>query len=163
MGSRRQHLTSKRIARLGFGTAIGTGGHGRGLGGHKHIVAYPEPSVERGRGVSSLSLMATAGFAAAPGMSTAEHDGASAVHQTITCHYHVYTPTTVHVNSGETRCITETSSEATPVATPKSSISEGPPRADGISLEEISLGIEEALGQSRLGARERRLFGFIVN
>lgn len=106
--------------------------------------------------------MATAGFAAAPGMSTAEQDGTYTVHQTITCHYHVYAPTTVHVNSGEPRCVTETSSEATSAAMPGSSVSEGPPHADGVSLKEISLEIDEALRSTKAEGKREAIIRWLI-
>jgi hypothetical protein len=43
---------------------------------------------------------------------TAEQEGTYTVHQNITCHYHLYAPTTVHVSPDTRRCATESSSEA---------------------------------------------------
>lgn len=78
-------------------------------------------------------------------MSTAEQDGTSTVHQTITCHYHVYAPTTVHVKSSVPTCVTESSSESATEGMPRTSIAQGPIEADAASLKEVKLEIDEAL------------------
>jgi hypothetical protein len=152
-----QQPRSKTKAKLGFDTAIDTGGY-------EHTVAYPRTSVGRDRERSSWSLMATAGFAGAPGMSTAEQDeyGTSTVHQTITCHYHVYAPTTVHVSSGNPRCTTESSSEATSAATAKSSICEQPNQTDEASLNQNKLEIKEALRSTTSQGKREAILRWLV-
>lgn len=106
--------------------------------------------------------MATAGFAAAPGMSTAEQNGTHIVHQTITCHYHVYAPTTVHVNSGEPRCVTESSSEATTASTPRTYITQHPVQTDEASLNEIKVEIEALSTTKSEGKRQAMLRWLII-
>jgi len=95
-------------------------------------------------------------------MGTAEQDGTSTVHQTITCHYHVYAPTTVHVNSGEPRCVTESSSEVTSAATPKLSISEHPAQTDEASLEEIKLEMDEDLRSTKAEGKREAILRWLI-
>ncbi|KAF3033579.1 hypothetical protein E8E12_004943 [Didymella heteroderae] len=101
-------------------------------------------------------------FAAAPGMSTAEQDGTSIVHQTITCHYHVYAPTTIHVNSSEARCITESSSEVATATTLNASISERPIQTDGALLTEIKLGTNKALQPSKSEGKKEAILRWLI-
>lgn len=74
--------------------------------------------------------MAARGFAAAP---TAEQDGAYTIHQTITCHYHVYAPTTVHASSDRPRCVTESTSAASSENVPPTSAPQPSSKDDGNS------------------------------
>lgn len=107
--------------------------------------------------------MATAGFAAAPGLSTAEEDSTSTVHQTITCHYHVYAPTTVHVSSGEPRCVIESSSEsATECTTPRSPLAQGPIQTDGASLKESKLKIDETLHARKAEGNREAILRWLI-
>lgn len=106
--------------------------------------------------------MATAGFAAAPGMSTAEQDWTSTVHQTITCHYHVYAPTTVHVNSGEPRCVTESSLEAATEDIVRTCIAQGPIQTDGASLKELKLEMDEALRSTKAEAKRETILRWLI-
>lgn len=87
--------------------------------------------------------MATAGSADAPG---SDQEGTYTAHQTITCHYHVYAPTTVHVNpvnSGVARCVTESTSSTTSSLHPSSA----PKENDGQSKTESHIGKREAILQ----------------
>lgn len=106
--------------------------------------------------------MATAGFAAAPGMSTAEQDGTSMVHQAITCHYYVYAPTTVHINSRESRCVTGSSSNSATENTPRSSITQGPVPTDKTSLKEVTLEIGEALRSTEAGGKSEAILRWLI-
>ena len=96
--------TLKKTVKRGFDTGIDTEGC-------KRTVVYPSNNEDRGSERSCSFQMDTANFANAP---TAEHEGTYTVHQTITCHYTVYAPTTVHVNPepNRPRVTTETSSAA---------------------------------------------------
>ncbi|XPS98825.1 hypothetical protein M3J09_008019 [Ascochyta lentis] len=76
--------------------------------------------------------MAAADFAGAP---TAEQDGSYTIHQTITCHYHVYAPTTVHTNSDRPRCATESSSEGPSQRSPPTSTSQPLGKADVLEIQ----------------------------
>lgn len=80
--------------------------------------------------------MATADFAAAP---TVEQDGTYTVHQTITCHYHVYAPTTVYASSDRPRCITESSVEATTESSQSTCTSQPSPK---VSLTNLDLDLD---------------------
>ncbi|KAF3049535.1 hypothetical protein E8E11_010259 [Didymella keratinophila] len=95
-------------------------------------------------------------------MGTAEQDGTSTVHQTITCHYLVYAPTTVHVNSGEPRFVIESSSEATSAATPKLSISEHPAQTDEASWKESKLEIDEALRSTKAEGKREAILRWLI-
>ena len=106
--------------------------------------------------------MAAAGFAAPPGMSTAEQDGTSTVHQTITCHYHVYAPTTVHVDSGDTRCVTESSSESVAEEIPRTSIAQGSTQTDAASLKEVKLEIDEALRSMKAEGKREAILRWLI-
>jgi hypothetical protein len=76
--------------------------------------------------------MTTAGFTAV----FVPQEGTYTIHQNITCHYHVYAPTTVQVRS---RCMTESSSEASLGSSPPGSIPRGSPKPDVISLRDLGL------------------------
>lgn len=106
--------------------------------------------------------MATAGFAAAPGLSTAEQDETSTVHQTIVCHYHVYAPTTVHVNSGEPRCMTENSSEATSATIPQTSISEHSIQTDEASRNKNKLKAGADLRSAKSEGRREVILRWLI-
>ncbi|OSS44228.1 hypothetical protein B5807_10990 [Epicoccum nigrum] len=84
--------------------------------------------------------MATAGSADAP---SSDQEGTYTAHQTITCHYHVYAPTTVHVNRDEARCVTESTSSTTSSSHPSSA----PKEIDGQSKIESHIGKREAILQ----------------
>lgn len=93
--------------------------------------------------------MDAAGFAAAP---TAEQEGTYTINQTITCHYHVYAPTTVHASAGRPRCVTESSSEAPSRSSALTSISQASLKIDLTCLRD--LGPETATKSKPEGKRQ---------
>lgn len=80
--------------------------------------------------------MAAAGFSAEP---TAEQQGPHIIHQTVTCHYHVYAPTTVHVRSNVPRCVTESTSEASSVSPPLTCASQPSHEPEDIAVSKVVL------------------------
>lgn len=122
-----------RTGRFGSGTATA-------IDDYRHCIVCQRQSVERESENSWSSPMATAGSADAPG---SDQEGTYTAHQTITCHYHVYAPTTVHVNSGVARCVTESTSSTTSSLHPSSASKE----IDGQSETESHIGKREAILQ----------------
>lgn len=101
--------------------------------------------------------MATAGFAAA------EQEGTYNLHQTITCHYHVFAPTTVHMSPGETRCVSESSSEVTATSlSPTASTYQCPGRVDEASVHRVKLDIENIDTSKPEGKRQAVLQWLIL-
>lgn len=84
------------------------------------------------------------------------------MHQTITCHCHVYAPTTVHVSPGEARCVTESSSEATSTSSSPTSISQRSVHADGTSIHDLKLDVEAIDATKREGKRQAILQWLII-
>lgn len=90
----------------------------------RRSIACQRSNVGKDSARSWWSLMATADSADVP---NCEQEGTYTARQTVTCHYHVYAPTTVHVNSGIARCVTESSSatSSTAASSPPTSVSQG--------------------------------------
>ena len=122
-----------RTGRFGSGTATA-------IEDYRHCIVCPRQSVGRESENSWLSPMATAGSADAP---SSDQEGTYTAHQKITCHYHVYAPTTVHISPGEARCVTESTSSTTSSPHP----SPAPKDIDGQSKTESHIGKREAILQ----------------
>lgn len=139
----------KKTPRFGAGTAIDTEGF-------KHIVDCQKLSAESDSEKYWWFLMATADFAAAP---TVEQDGTYTVHQTITCHYHVYAPTTVYASSDRPRCITESSAEAVTESSQSISTSRPSPKE---SLSNLDLDLDTRTKPKTEGKRQAVLEWLII-
>lgn len=100
--------------------------------------------------------MATAGSAAA-----AEQDGIHTIYQTITCHYHVYAPTTVHVGSHEPRCVTQSSSEAVSVESTRVSRCQRPVHTDVTSVQNFEPNLE-AIDTTRPEGKRQAVLQWLV-
>lgn len=146
-GSDLPQPTLWKTATPGLDTAIDT----RGC---KHTVVCPRLNARRDGGNFLGFMMATTGPAAA-------EQGTHTIHQTITCHYQVYAPTTVHVRSGEPRCGTESSSEAISASSHTTSVCQRPIHTNGTSTHGLKSDLE-AIDTTKAEGKRQALLQWLI-